>query len=338
MGRPAAGGQMVRDQGPFSKGESFRVDLTRLDKGRRLGNPPSMDLKTLRLFVAVMETGSISKAALREHIAVSAVSKRLAALEARLGSKLFHRQPEGLEPLPAATVMLRNAHTVLRNLAQMQLEMAEFADGVRGTVTIAASTSVAAAYLPEELREFSLVHPGIAIAVRDALSREAVQMATDGTADFSIFAEPYSAGALRTLPYKTEKLVAVMPAGHPLAARRALTLNDMLPFDFVVGRPGSSLNTILERAAQAAQLELRGRVQVAGNETVSRMVEAGHGLSILPAAAAWPRRPGGMVARPLLETWASRRLRLCFPRRETMTRPARLLVEHLAAQDRVADL
>ncbi|MEI6161225.1 MAG: LysR family transcriptional regulator, partial [Roseococcus sp.] len=184
--------------------------------------PAVMDLKTIRLFVAVMETGSISKAAQREHIAVSAVSKRLAALETELGSKLFHRQPDGLEPMPAAGVLLRNAHTVLRNLAQMQIEMAEFAQGVRGTVTIAASTAIAANYLPDELRAFSLLHPSITIAVRDALSREAVQMAAEGTVDFSIFAEPYSAGALRTLPYKTEKLVAVLPAGHPLVAIRAL--------------------------------------------------------------------------------------------------------------------
>jgi DNA-binding transcriptional LysR family regulator len=69
-----------------------------------------------------------------------------------------------------------------------------------------------------------------------------------------------------------------------------------------------------------------------------RMVEAGHGLSILPAAVARPRRAGGMVARPLLEAWAVRRLRLCFQRRENMTKPARLLLEHLSAQDRIVDL
>ncbi|WP_164868055.1 LysR family transcriptional regulator [Rhodovarius crocodyli] len=297
-----------------------------------------MDLKTLSLFVAVMETGSISKAAQRENIAISAVSKRLAALEARLGSKLFQRQPEGLEPLPAAAVLLRNAHTVLRNLSQLQLEMAEFGEGVRGTVTIAASTAVAASYLPEELRAFSLLHPAITITVRDALSREAVQMATEGTADFSIFAEPYSAGALRTLPYKTEKLVAVLPAGHPLAACRLLRLSDMLPYDFVVGRPGSSLNTILSRAAAAAHLEIRSRIQVVGSETIARMVEAGHGVSILPASLARPRRSGGMVARPLREAWAARHLRLCFPQSEIMTKPAQLLVEHLSALNRTVDI
>ena len=309
-----------------------------MDKGSRLPEPAVMDLKTIRLFVAVMETGSISKAAQREHIAVSAVSKRLAALETELGSKLFHRQPDGLEPMPAAGVLLRNAHTVLRNLAQMQIEMAEFAQGVRGTVTIAASTAIAANYLPDELRAFSLLHPSITIAVRDALSREAVQMAAEGTVDFSIFAEPYSAGALRTLPYKTEKLVAVLPAGHPLVAIRALNLNDMLPYEFVLGRPGSSLNTILDRAAEAAGLTIRSRVQVAGSETIARMVEAGHGVSILPASFARPRVASGIVARPLREAWASRHLRLCFQPPESMTKPARLLVDHLASRDRTVDL
>jgi DNA-binding transcriptional LysR family regulator len=305
-----------------------------MDKGPPMRDLGLMDLKTLRLFVAVMESGSISKAAERQHIAVSAVSKRLARLEGHLGSKLFHRRPEGLEPLPAAAVLLRNAHTVLRNISQMQIEMAEFAEGVRGTVMIATSSAIAANYLPDELRAFSLLHPAITIAVRDALSPEAVQMANEGTVDFSIFADPYSAGSLRTLPYRTEKLLAVLPAGHPLGASRALSLGEMLPFDFVLGRPGSSLNTIIERAAAAEGLTVRSRVQVAGSETIARMVEAGHGVSILPVSLAWARRPGGMLARPLREAWAERHLRICFPPRETMTKPAQLLVDHLSALDR----
>lgn len=297
-----------------------------------------MDLKTLDLFVAVMETGSFSKAAQREHIAVSAVSKRLGDLERGLGSRLFQRRPDGIEPLPAAMALLRHARTVLRDLSQLHLDMAEFADGVRGSVSIAASTAIAANYLPEELRAFSLRQPGITITVRDALSREAVQMVTEGTVDLSIFAEPYAAEGLPTRPYKAERLVAVMPAGHPLEARASLTLAEMLPFDFVVGRPGSSLNTIIRRAAEAADLGFRCRVQVAGSETIARMVEAGHGVSVLPAALARPRQAGGMVARPLRDAWATRMLRLCFQPPETLTKPARLLADHLAGCYRTVGL
>ncbi|WP_207541275.1 LysR family transcriptional regulator [Sabulicella rubraurantiaca] len=292
-----------------------------------------MDLQSLRLFVAIMETGSITRAAQRENIAISAVSKRLGLLEARIGSKLFMRHPNGLEPTPAAAVLLRNARTVLRNLAQMQLEMAEFSEGVRGTVSIAASIAIASNYLPDELRSFSLSHPGVTISVHDALSRQAVEMVKDGAADLGIFAEPYSAGDLPTVAYKTEQLVAVLPAGHPLSTRRALTLAEMVSYDFVLGRPGSSLTTLIERAAAAAGSLPRFRVQVSGSEAIARMVEAGLGVSILPAAMARPRRTAGMVLRPLREPWASRRLRLCFPPGEATT-PARLLVEHLSAAHR----
>jgi DNA-binding transcriptional LysR family regulator len=79
-------------------------------------------------------------------------------------------------------------------------------------------------------------------------------------------------------------------------------------------------------------------VQVAGNETIARMVEAGHGLSILPAAVARPGGPAGWWRGLCCEAWAVRHLRLCFQRRENMTKPARLLVEHLSAQDRIVDL
>ncbi|MEI6162665.1 MAG: LysR substrate-binding domain-containing protein, partial [Roseococcus sp.] len=83
---------------------------------------------------------------------------------------------------------------------------------------------------------------------------------------------------------------------------------------------------------------IRSRVQVAGSETIARMVEAGHGVSILPASFARPRVASGIVARPLREAWASRHLRLCFQPPESMTKPARLLVDHLASRDRTVDL
>lgn len=285
-----------------------------------------------------MEAGSLSKTAQQQHIAISAISKRLTALEAQLGCRLFRRHADGLEPTPAAAVLLRHAQTVLRNVVQLRIEMAELSEAVHGSVTIAASTAIAANYLPEELRSFSVIHPGVAIVVRDALSREAVQLASQGSVDFAIFADPYSPGTLDTTPYKTERLVAMLPAGHPLAAHRTLTLQEMLPFDFVGGRAGSSLNTLIEQAAAAAKLPLRWRVQVAGVDTIARMVEAGHGVAILPAALARPRRAGGMVARVLREPWSSRQLSLCHHPEASMTKPAQLLLKHLSGFHRTVDL
>jgi len=234
------------------------------------------------------------------------------------GSKLLHRRPEGPEPLPAAAVPLRNAHAVLRNLSQRRMETAEIGTGVRGVVTVAASTATAANYLPREPRAFSPVHPAVTIAIRDALGPDAVRMVAEGAVDLSIFAEPTLARTRSTLPYRTEKLVAV------------------LPFDFVLGRPGGSLSTIIERAAEEAGRAVRSRVRVSGSETIARMVEAGHGVSILPASLARPVQVGGRLTRPPRGAWAVRHLHLCLPPHGTMTKPARLLADHLAAAHRDA--
>jgi DNA-binding transcriptional LysR family regulator len=90
-----------------------------------------IDLYTLQLFVAVMETKSLTQAAAREHIAVSAISKRMSDLEAMLNQRLFERRPTRLEPTRAAHVLLRHANTIRRNIQQLEVEMTDLSEEVR---------------------------------------------------------------------------------------------------------------------------------------------------------------------------------------------------------------
>ena len=91
-----------------------------------------IDLTSLQLFVAVCELGSIGKAAEREFIAPSAVSKRLSDLEATLGTALLYRHTRGVGLTPAGESLLHHARSVLFSLEKMQGELSEYADGVRG--------------------------------------------------------------------------------------------------------------------------------------------------------------------------------------------------------------
>jgi DNA-binding transcriptional LysR family regulator len=290
-----------------------------------------IDLYTLRLFIAVMEEKGLAKAAAREHIAASALSKRLSDLEQTLNIKLFDRRPTRLEATPAAYTLLRHAHTIRQNVEQLQVEMSDLSTGVRGTVRIAASIAVITQYLPKQLREFSDRHPGVVIELADSLSPHAIQLVTEGKADVGIFGDPFVATGLRVLPYSEEVLVAVLPAGHDLAQQRSLTLADMLPYDFVCLREESSLNTLLMTAAARLGQPIKRRVQVSGNEAVCCMVEMGMGISVLPAP--WLAKHSafsGLAAVALNEQWANRRLQLCFhDHHHTLNMPTQLLVEHL---------
>src|ERR1700721_3428350 len=90
------------------------------------------DLLSLKLFVAVCESKSISRAAAREHIAASAGSKRISDLEELVKAPLFHRTTKGLEPTASAQALLRHARVVMRDLQKMESELAGNAPGLCG--------------------------------------------------------------------------------------------------------------------------------------------------------------------------------------------------------------
>ena len=118
-----------------------------------------IDLTSLQLFVAVCELGSIGRAAEREFIAASAVSKRLSDLEATLETPLLYRHTRGVKLTPAGESLLHHARSVLFSLEKMQAELSEYADGVRGHVRMHANISAIVQFLPEDLGTFAQAHP-----------------------------------------------------------------------------------------------------------------------------------------------------------------------------------
>jgi DNA-binding transcriptional LysR family regulator len=114
-----------------------------------------IDLTSLQLFVAVCELGSIGRAAEREFIAASAISKRLSDLEATLGTPLLYRHARGVDLTPAGESLLHHARSVLYSLEKMQGELSEYADGVRGHVRVHANISAIVQFLPEDLGAFT---------------------------------------------------------------------------------------------------------------------------------------------------------------------------------------
>src|SRR5215212_7135015 len=145
-----------------------------------------IDLTSLQLFVAVCELGSIGKAAEREFIAASAVSKRLSDLETTLDTALLYRHTRGVDLTPAGESLLHHARSVLSSLEKMQGELSEYADGIRGHVRIHASISAVVQFLPEDLGEFSKHHPQVKIDLEEHLSSEVIRAVQEGTADLGI--------------------------------------------------------------------------------------------------------------------------------------------------------
>ena len=146
----------------------------------------TLDPVTLRLFVAVCEERNIARAAAREAIVASAVSKRLSDLEATLDTPLLYRHTRGVDLTPAGQSLLHHARAVLFSLEKMQAELSEYADGVRGHVRIHANISAIVQFLPEDLGTFAQAHPQVKIDLQEHLSSDVVRAVQEGAADLGI--------------------------------------------------------------------------------------------------------------------------------------------------------
>ena len=291
-----------------------------------------IDLTSLQLFVAVCELGSIGRAAEREFIAASAVSKRLSDLETALGTTLLNRHARGVRLTPAGEGLLHHARAVLFGLEKMQTELAEYADGVRGHVRVHASISAIVQFLPEDLGAFARLHPEVKIDLEEHLSPEVLRAVQEGAADLGLCNGAIGTIGLQTLPYRRDRLVLVVPNGHALAGSGPVPFAASLPFDHVGLHANSSIHLATHQAATQAGTTVRVRIRVTGLDAMCRMIANGLGVGVMPERAFELLHTGdALQALPLTDAWAQRQLLLVARDFSSLPASARLLVDHLQA-------
>ena len=289
-----------------------------------------MDLTSLQLFVAVCELGSIGKAAEREFIAASAVSKRLSDLEATLDTPLLYRHTRGVDLTPAGESLLHHARSVLFSLEKMQGELSEYANGVRGHVRVHASISAIVQFLPEDLGGFIRQHAEIKIDLEEHLSTEVVRAVQEGAADLGVCNVADGIGDLQSQAYRTDQLVLIVPRGHRLLGQGPIHFSDALDEDQVGLHSNSSIYLAMRHAAAQIGRTIKLRIHVTGLDAMCRMIHNGLGVGVMPQRAfELMHGVGALEAIPLLDAWAERQIRLVARDFSTLPLTARLLVDYL---------
>ena len=292
-----------------------------------------LDLTSLQLFVAVCELGSIGRAAEREFIAASAVSKRLADLETAVDTQLLYRHNRGVTLTPAGESLLHHARAVLFGLEKMQGELSEYADGVRGHVRIHANISAIVQFLPEDLGAFVRTHGQVKIDLEEHLSHQVVHAVREGATDIGIChtaADSTEGDILPSRPYREDNLVLVVPQAHSLPSDTAIFFEEALAYDMIGLHANSSIGVAMQRAAARNGQPLKLRMQVTGLDAMCRMIDNGLGIGLLPDRAfALMQGVGHLRAIALRDDWAKRALRIVARDFDTLPVTARLLVDHL---------
>lgn len=290
------------------------------------------DLQTLKAFLAIADEGSIAQAAAREHTVASALSKRVAEMEAACGTALVTRHRRGVSLTPAGVELVTHARRVVDELGRLDLALGDYLSGVRGQVRLLANTSAIVQFLPADIAAFLHAHPSIKIDLEERTSDQVHKQVLDGLADIGVMAANRPIEALDCRPYRADRLFVMMPKGHPLARHKKLRFAQTLDYDHVGLPRGTSLCEAMLAAAFALGRPLKLRMQATSFDGLRRMVASDLGIGVLPEGSVVPfLAADGLVARPLAEPWARRQLMVVTRERGSLTRLAGLLADHLAA-------
>jgi DNA-binding transcriptional LysR family regulator len=294
------------------------------------------DLIDLQLLLHVLDAGSITGGAARAHLALASASERIAAMEASLGVPLLVRGRRGVQPTAAGAALQRHALLVFQQLARMRAELGDHAAGLKGQVRLLCNTAALSEYLPDVLAGFMTRHPDVDIDLEERLSSDIARAVREGGADLGIVADTVDLAGLETYPFRTDRLVAVLPPALAQtlvpADGRTVAFARLVDFDHVGLAGDSALFRYLGQQAERLGRRLRARVRLRSFEAICRMVESGVGFGIVSEPAARRcARTMDIAVLELADAWALRQLTLCMRSMEGLPRHAQQLVEEIRA-------
>ncbi|MBI2276523.1 MAG: LysR family transcriptional regulator [Dechloromonas sp.] len=292
----------------------------------------SYDLADLKLVTAIADSGSLSAAALRVSLATSSASARLAHLEAALQVSLFTRHARGLTPTMAGDTVVRHARQVLARLGQLEVDLAQYAGGAAGRVSILANSSALNSFLPGDLAGFRRIRPEAQLGIEERPSREIVRAIEVGEAEVGIAALTTVPAGIDAQRYRAERLVLIVPPGHRSGGETRSFAQRVTDEAFVCLSTGSSFHTFMMNVATACGVRLDVRFQGRSHGAVCNMVAAGMGVGVVPLTVAQREMADGKApfkVVPLVEAWAERSLYLCTRRGRAMAEPTAAAVDYL---------
>lgn len=287
------------------------------------------DLPDLRLVAAIADSGSLTRAAERVHLAPSSASHRLTQLEVTLGVALFQRHARGLTTTPAGESVLRHARQVFAQLEQMHADLAPYASGLNAQVTVFGNTNAINCFLPEDLGDFLREHPNIRVSLEEQPSPAILRAVAGAQVDIGVVAAEGDFGGLEVTPYRRDRLVLIVAVDHPLAQKSEIVFADVLTEAFVCLHAGSAIHTFMMNHAARLGGRLDVRIQVRSFAAVCRMVAAGVGIGMVPRSSVSAVDRLKMVE--ITDPWAPRDLYLCIRDRAALGPAARALFDRLAA-------
>jgi len=287
--------------------------------------------RQLRAFVALADEKHFTRAALRCHLTQPAFSALIMALEASLGVRLFERSTRHVELTPEGRVFEPSARNLLLDMAHAAHNLSDHIARRRGRVAIAALPSLAAGWLPSILAEYHQTYPDISLLLHDALLDTCLNMVLGGNVDFAVAARNDNQHGLEFEFLHDDRFYLVCHSDHPLAQRaEPVCLHQLTGLPLIQMARNSSVRQCLE--ANPTTRGLPVFLEVEHLATVTGLVAAGLGISMVPAMTLFHFRHPGIAVLPLAGQALSRPLYLVCKRHRSLSLAAQSFYDLLLAR------
>jgi len=280
------------------------------DSGFSEVTPMRFDLVDLRLFLSVVEHGSLTRGAQAMNLALASASERISGMEAALGASLLERTRRGVRPTSAGDALTRHARLILFNVEQMRGELQSYGTGFRGRVRLLCNTAAMVAFLPRRLCKFLVAHPNLSVDVEEVPSVEIALALAGGRAELGVAANIADLGALQTKPLEEDRLFVVASSSHGIASEHSIEFADIAR-ELFVGVADSALETHLAERTSRLGFQRAYRTRLRRVQDVGMLVKAGVGIAVLSESSLGEFDRQGLAIIPLRDPWAHRQLFLC---------------------------
>lgn len=273
-----------------------------------------MEIHQLRYFVAVAQTGSFTRAALRCHVSQPSLSQQIQKLEQALRQPLFHRLGRQVRLTEAGQRLLEYAVPILQKLdeAAQVLRTSQLAEHSR--LALGAIPTIGPYVLPEVLPPWTQQFPHAELTIREDVTAALVTALAEGELDIALLALPLEDPRLEAEPLATEPLLLAVPPGHRLAERSLVTLDDLRDQRFILLGEMHCLADQVLAFCHAHECHPPIACTSLQLGTIQQLIALGQGISLLPELARRADPGGRIVYRALAGHVPSRTLAMAWHR------------------------
>ena len=247
-----------------------------------------MDLRQLLTFRTVVDKGSFSQAAEELEVSQPAVSFQIRALEDRLGHRLLDRSGRRVRLTEAGEVVYRYARRMIGLEAELEREMGEIGTRVSGRLVLGSSTGPGEVLLPRLLGAFHAAHPEVKVSLVVSDTQTVCERVLDDELELGVVGAARAQRGLVFEPFVRDELVAIVPPGHPLAARGSVTLEELAAEPMLIQQEGSGVRSVVEGALRengVRDRDLKVAMELGLQQSVKAAVLDGYGITVISRLA-----------------------------------------------------